>query len=171
MEEQEESKQPEMKQVLTVGGAVILTIVLIISLVTAKSIGERTEERIAAGHTELEVILDQYSGQISNIVLGSEPRPDSLVGMVRNRFVAPPELDNDQDLFEWMKEHDIPMSDLRDEKIHKLLSAGRAAYQERRRSLRQTEHAYHQAVDSLYSGFWLSINGYPKLVLNNQPAQ
>ena len=113
--------------------------------------------------------LDQYSSQISSIVLGSEPRPDSLVEMVRNRFVAPPELDNDQDLFDWMKAQEIPMSDLRDQKIHELLDTGRAAYQERRRALRQTEHAYHQAIDGFYSGFWLGINGYPKLVQQNQP--
>ena len=63
------------------------------------------------------------------------------------------------------------MSDLRDEKIRQLITSGRDAYQKKRLALREMEHAYHQAIDSLYSGFWLSINGYPKLTLNNRPTQ
>jgi hypothetical protein len=165
MKEKEESKQPELKHLLAIGGGVILAIILIISQVTAKSIGARTESLITAGQIELDAILEQYSTQLSSIVLGSKPRPDSLVELVRNHFVAPPELDIDQEIFEWMKGEDIAMSDLRDEKIRQLLKAGRSAYQERRRSLRGTEHAYHEAVDSLYAGLWLSINGYPTLAL------
>lgn len=171
MEEKRESNQPELKLILAIGGTVVLAIILIISQVTAKSIGQHTEHRIKTGQLELDAILDQYSTQVSSIVLGSEPRPDSLVEMVRNHFVAPPEIENDQDLLLWMKEHDIAMSDLRDEKIRQLLEEGRSAYQEKRGYLRGAEHAYHQAIDSLYSGFWLSINGYPTLALNKQPTQ
>lgn len=169
--EKRESKQPELKRILAIGGAAVLTIVLIISQVTAQSIGQRTEHRIKTGQIELDGILEQYSTQVSSIVLGSEPKPDSLVVMVRNHFVAPPDIENDQDLLLWMQEHDIAMSDLRDEKIRQLLKEGRSAYQEQRRYLRETEHAYHRAIDSLYSGFWLSINGYPTLALNKQPTQ
>ena len=167
MEEKEESKQPDGRLVLAIGGAVILALILVISQVTAKAVGERTEALIAQGQVELDNILDHYSSQISSIVLGSEPRPDSLVEMVRSRFVAPPEMDNNQDFFDWMQAQNIPMSDLRDQKIQELLDTGRAAYQERRRALRETEHAYHQAIDSFYSGFWLSLNGYPKLAQRN----
>jgi len=170
MEEKQESKQPRLKLVLAIGGVVVLTIVLIISQVTARSIGARTENIIAAGQSELDTILEQYSTKVSGIVLGSEPRPDSLVELVRSYFVAPPELDIDQEIFEWMKGHDIAMSDLRDEKIRQLLSAGRDAYQERRRSLRETEHAYHEAIDSAYAGLWLSINGYPTVSLIKKTA-
>lgn len=165
MEEKEESKQPNMKRVLAISGGIVLMLILIVSQVTAKAVGERTESLIVKGQAELDAILDQYSSQISSIVLGSEPRPDSLVDMVRNNFVAPPELDRELELFTWMKENNIAMSDLRDEKIHQLLSEGRAAYQEQRQFLRKTEHAYHQAIDDLYSGLWLSINGYPKLAI------
>jgi succinate dehydrogenase flavin-adding protein (antitoxin of CptAB toxin-antitoxin module) len=170
MQEQEESKQPDMKRVLVIGGALVLGIILIISQVTAKSIGERIESRILAGQLELDEILEQYSTQVSSIVLGSEPRPDSLVEMVRNYFVAPPEIGNDEDLFEWMNGRGMTMSDLRDEKIRQLLKTGRNAYQERRRSQRETEHAYHKTIGSLYSGFWLGINGYPTVAMENQSA-
>ena len=171
MQENNESKQPELKLILAIGGIVILALILIISQVTAKSMGERTESRINTGQVELNAILEQYSTQVSNIVLGSEPRPDSLVEMVRNNFIAPPEMDSDQDLFQWMKEHDVAMSDLRDEKIRQLIAAGRDAYQEKRRSLREIEHAYHLATESLYSGLWLSINGYPTIALNKQSTE
>lgn len=171
MEVKEESKQPDAKRVLAIGGAIVLAIILIISQVTAKSIGERTESRIKAGQVELDAILDKYSNQVSSIALGSEARPDSLVDMIRNHFVAPPEIGNDNDLFEWMKGHDIAMSDLRDEKIRQLITAGRDAYQERRRFLRETEYSYHQAIESFYSGFWLSINGYPTMALEQQPGK
>lgn len=171
MEERDDTRQPDMKRVLAIGSVIVLLLILIISQVTAKAIGERTENRITMGQMELDTILDQYSSQISSIALGSEPRPDTLVDMVRSHFVAPLELDSDQNLFTWMSEQKIAMSDLRDEKIHKLLGEGRTAYQEKRRSLRELEHAYHQAIDGFYSGLWLSFNGYPKLVVKNQPSK
>lgn len=169
MGEKEESNQPGKKRILAIGGAIVLAIILILSQVTAKQIGERTESRIRKGQIELDAILHEYSNQVSSIILGSEPRPDSLVAMLRNHFVAPPELGSDHDLFEWMKRQNIAMSDLRDEKIRQLITAGRDAYQEKRRFLREAEHAYHLAIDSVYSGFWLNINGYPSLALDKQP--
>jgi len=161
----EESKQPELIRVSAIGGTFVLAIILIISQVTAESIGSRAEHGIKEGQVELGAILNRYSSQVSSIVLGSGPRPDELVDMVRSYFVAPPEIGSDEDIFEWMKGHDIAMSDLRDAKIRQLLSDGRIAYLEQRRFLREAEHSYHAAINSLYSGFWLDINGYPTVAL------
>lgn len=164
MAEDEEQKKPGTRLVLIMV-ATLACMILIISYVTANSLGERSERLIQGGYMELNAIVESYSEQVSNIVLGSTERPEALVDMVRAYFVAPPEQSDERYLFGWMKVHDIAMSDFRHEKIHQLITEGRDIFQERYIDLQQLKHSYKESIDSFYTGFWLTRHGYPRIIM------
>jgi hypothetical protein len=165
MEVPEEQKERDTKRILIVGAIVLLVIVMIVSHLTADALGARLEQRITSGQTELDRLVQSYSDQVSALVLGTKPRPEPLVAIIRTYFVEPPEPGHELHLFEWMEEHNVAMSDLRHEKIQQLITAGRKIYQEQRLKLRETERHYIASLDSSYRGFWLHRNGYPRIEL------
>ena len=151
--------------------AVFVLLVAVVSLVTARALGGRLETSIAAGYTQLEGIGDRYTEKISEIAPGTDTLKQSLREIITRYFNAKIGSAHDWEIFQWLEQQGVPVSDFRHDKIMGLIHQGRKEYRNTVVTIRRERDLYRDALDSLYSGFWLHMSGFPTIDVTADPIQ
>ena len=143
----------------------------IISHVTANALGELSEAQIKESEWQLETIVSNCMDTLQDIALGTEARPAGLRPLIEKHLrVNPPKSDN-REIFAWFEARRASMSDFRHDKIDKLILGARQDYQAKLAALQKTRETYRNHTESVYAGFWLRRNGYPRIELVDRPNQ
>jgi len=159
------------RYLILAGGLLPVLLAGIVSHVTANALGDLSEARIKESQWHLETIVSKCIDRLQDIALGTEARPAGLRPLVdRHLRVNPPKPDN-REIFEWIEARRSSMSDFRHDKLDKLILEARRDYQLKLAELQTIRKTYRKHLESLYAGFWLRRNGYPRIELTDGPKQ
>jgi len=135
----------------------------IISHVTANAMGGLSESRIRESQGQLEAIVSKCTDTLQNLALEAGARPAGLRPLVENQLRINPSKPDNREIFEWLKTRQTSMSDFRHDKIDALILEARKHYQVSLAELQDVRETYRKHIDSVYAGFWLRRNGYPRI--------
>ena len=145
------------------GGLLTVLLAGIISHVTANSMGDLSESRIRESHGQMETIVSKCMDTLQDLALATGASPAGLRPLVENHLRINPSKSDNREIFEWLKTRQMSMSDLRHDKIDALILEARKNYQVSLAELQDVRETYRKHIDSVYAGFWLSRNGYPRI--------
>ena len=161
----------KVRYLILSGGLLPILLAGIISHVTANAMGGLSESRIRESQGQLETIVSKCTDTLQDLALGTGARPAGLRPLVESHLrVNPPRPDN-REIFEWLKTRQTSMSDFRHDKIDALILEARKHYQVSLAELQDVRETYRKHIDSVYAGFWLRRNGYPRIELTDRPNQ
>ncbi|MCP3869527.1 MAG: hypothetical protein GY703_15805 [Gammaproteobacteria bacterium] len=146
----------------------IIVLIGIVSQVTAVALGQRTESVIQQEQQQLEAIASKYADLILGITLGTNSKPAGFTNILKHHFQIIPAMNDNDLIFQWFKKHGAAMSNFRRKRIELLIKEGREEFQTEFVTMRELKQAYHESLDSLYLGFWLELNDYPKVAMNSK---
>ena len=160
-----ERNNKKIRYLILSGGLLPILLAGVISHVTASALGELSESRIKASQVQLGIIVSKFIDTLQDLALDTEIRPAGLMPLIESHLSANPARPDNREVFEWLKTRQTSMSDFRHDKIDELILEARKDYQSNLAELQHVRETYRNHIDSLYSGFWLRINGYPTMEL------
>jgi hypothetical protein len=157
----------KQKITLVTAGVLLLIMVTLISNESAKALGARMESGIAQESAAMEKILDDYTGRVNEMIKESAADPAELKTRLENSFGKQPDHAVEQDVVSWLEGIGTHMSEFLHEKLVQMLTEGKREYQTHYIQLNQYLVTYGDALDSIYVGLWLWLNGYPGIELSD----
>ena len=163
-----ESAKDKIRLGVLSGSLLPIVLIGIISHVTAIALGDRSEARIKESQWQLETIVSNYMDTLQDIALGTEARPAGLRPIIEEHLRANPPKPDNREIFTWFEAREASMSDFRIDKIDELILEARKEYQVKLTELQEIKRTYQKSIDSVYAGFWLKRNGYPRIEMGER---
>lgn len=151
-----------------VAAAVGALVVLIsaVSLISAKNYGARTETLLKAKIEDNENIYAQGTQAVMEIAQVPSMYTADLKAVITADIQGRYGPDGSQATFQWLKERQLHLDASMYKAIQQQILAFRGRFETAQRELIDIRRAYESQLGYVWSGFWLSMAGYPRLDLS-----
>lgn len=156
------------------GGALVallvvgaIAAVLIGSYITNFNYGNRVERQIEATHTDNRNVLAQYSTRIIEMAQVPDMYKEDVMDIYEGALTGRYGENGSQAMFQFLQEQNPQIDASLYTNIQQSMEAGRNQFQNSQTRLIDLKRGYETRLGSFYSGFWLSVAGYPRIDLND----
>ncbi len=148
---------------LLVVGSIVA--VLAASYITNFNYGNKVERQIEATHTDNRNVLAQYSTRIIEMAQVPDMYKEDVMDIYEGALTGRYGENGSQAMFQFLQEQNPQIDASLYTNIQQSMEAGRNQFQNSQTRLIDLKRGYETRLGSFYSGFWLSVAGYPKIDL------
>ena len=151
---------------IVTAGVVLLVITLSSSFINAYNLGNRLEKQIAATWKDNQNVLAQYSNKVAEAAQIPAMQRDDLAKVVVAALDARYGEQGSQAMFQWIQEQNPQIDSTVYVQLQRIIEAGRQDFANAQTKLIDQKRVYETALGNFWTGFMLSIAGYPKVNLD-----
>lgn len=152
---------------LYVVGALIITIAaLAITYITTANYGNRMEQEIQAVYDNRTNVLSQYTLKLQEAAQIPEMYKADFKEVVSAALQGRYGSDGSQATVQWIKESNLHFDSSMYRHLQTLIESGRNEYQREETRLIDVVRVYKTNLGYVWTGFWLTRAGYPKIDLS-----
>jgi hypothetical protein len=129
--------------------------------------GNRVERQIEATHTDNRNVLAQYSTRIMEMAQIPDMYKEDVIEIYEGALTGRYGDNGSQAMFQWLQEQNPQVDASMYTNIQQSMEAGRNQFQNSQTRLIDLKRGYETRLGSFYSGFWLSVAGYPRIDLDD----
>lgn len=148
-------------------GAAILTLIPLISFVSAYNAGNRAEQSIVAVYENNEQILAQYGQKVKEAAQVPGMARDDYTKLFKDVMAGRYGDDGSKAVFSMITEQNPTLGPEMYTQIQRIIEAGRDEFKAEQRRLVDEKRSYRTALGSLWGGTWLRIAGYPTIAIGH----
>ena len=156
------------------GGALVALLVVgaLVAFVAGSYIvnfnyGNRMERQIEATHTDNRNVLAQYSTRIMEMAQVPDMYKEDVMEIYEGALTGRYGENGSQAMFQFLQEQNPQIDASLYTNIQQSMEAGRNKFENSQTRLIDLKRGYETRLGSFYSGFWLSVAGYPRIDLDD----
>jgi len=156
------------------GGALVALLVVgaLVAFVAGSYIvnfnyGNSMERQIEATHTDNRNVLAQYSTRIMEMAQVPDMYKEDVMEIYAGALTGRYGENGSQAMFQFLQEQNPQIDASLYTNIQQSMEAGRNKFENSQTRLIDLKRGYETRLGSFYSGFWLSVAGYPRIDLDS----
>lgn len=157
------------------GGALLVVLLVVVafaavivgSYITNYNYGNRVERQIEATHTDNRNVLAQYSTRIIEMAQVPDMYKEDVMEIYEGALTGRYGENGSQAMFQFLQEQNPQIDASLYTNIQQSMEAGRNKFENSQTRLIDLKRGYETKLGSFYSGFWLSVAGYPRIDLDS----
>lgn len=146
----------------TIGGLILLLVILASSYISANNYGAKTEASIEAQWKNNKNILAQYEQKVLEVVQVPSMYKDDMKEVITSAMTGRYGDDGSKAVFQWIQEK-MPNFDYNIySEIQRIIASGRKDFELGQTKLLDMQSQYEAQLGYFWRGLWLNIAGFPK---------
>lgn len=159
-----------MKAVAIVLGALggligMLGIVAAMSYFTYYDLGARSEANLNAVYESNVAVMNSYTVKVQEVAQVPDMFRDDLRSVISETFQGRYGADGSKAVFQFIQENNMSLDPIMYRQIQQVMESGRNEFTVEQKKMVDQVRIYRTNLDTLWSGFWLRVAGYPKVDL------
>ena len=153
--------------------ASIVTAILVSLLVAGSAymkyhdVGNTVENRLIAEHQRAQNTMSATATTVMDIANISERYADDVSELVRDTMQGQYGEDGSEAVVQWIQEQNVQLDSSLYRDISLAVRSGRQDFRMAQDRVIDIKRSYEQQLGALWSGFWLTLTGYPKIDLDD----
>lgn len=147
--------------VLSVGG------IAFSSYASHHDLGNRSEQLIVAEYERSQNIMSRTATTVMDVAKIADTYAEQVQSLVRETMTGRYGDDGSEAVVQWIQEQNIEIDSEMYRDISRVVQSGRQDFSNAQDRVIDVKRSYETNLGGLWSGFWLSVAGYPKINLND----
>lgn len=146
---------------------VIVAGIAVSSYIYAYNYGNRTEAQLIAEYDRAQNVLSRTATTVMDVSKVNERYADDLREVIQLSMSGRYGDDGSNATMQWLQEHNISLDSQMYQEINRVVRSGREDFQNAQNRVIDVRRSYTTQLGTLWTGFWMSLAGYPKINLGD----